>query len=125
MDLGEYGQLTYKLGLETSGAYNLLELIQSYLDPSGQKDYEKWKEDHTHPLDKALDEYYDIERDEDKEKWLAKQSPDVKQYIDYMTNDDWKKNLGPNAQKVQAMKDAQPSRLGGGGGGIPVGTIGR
>ena len=105
--------------------YEASDLFAEFLDAKGQAEYEKWREENTHLWDKAVNKYYEIEGAEAREKYLFTLAPRVRQYVIYMVEEDWKLDLGPNAQRVQQMSGQRtggggmPPIPGGGGGGMP------
>ena len=110
----QFNFLWYGISRWSSGMYEAGELVSGYLDPKGQVDFEKWREEHTHPWDKALSAYYDIEDTASRERYLRSLAPNARQYVTYMLEEDWKFYLGPNAQKAQQMMGQ--TTTGGGGG---------
>lgn len=121
IDKGQWNWRWYGISKTASGIYMAQELIT---DPDDLARYEKWREEHTHPWDKAVNEYYEIEDTEARERYLGTLSDQVRRYVTYMIEEDWKLYLGPNAQKAQQLQGAGGSlpRASGGtsdGGGLP------
>ena len=119
IDSWQYNQEAKVVRAEARGMYKAAELVNV-----DKKRLEKWREEHTLPCDKAVNIYYDVV-DKYRPNWdlvdaktalyLRTLNPDFAHYVEYMVEEDWKKDLGENAAWAEEMK----AMGGGGGSGVP------
>lgn len=126
MDENAYAEECEKLRAQARRMYKEAELVRKQrtllaldgLDNESVEAFKAWRGEHTHPWDKALDEYCRCRQELiDRRGYgnlaeteaivdfqLGLQSPDVVNYVRWMIGVDWKLDLGPKARWLESLR---------------------
>lgn len=117
MDGHTYAEESTRVRTEAIAMYGVAGFVALELDAESLGFFRRWKRLHTHPWDKALDQYYSYrqsvaekagykvwESTEAAGDYVLRLLPNVTDYIRWMLLVDWVVDLGPNAQKIEQLR---------------------
>ena len=107
--IGDWFLMKYGIQKFTSGAKWGANFLKSEAD---QKDFEKWLEKVTHPWDKQVNKYFDLDTTAKREAFLASLPSLARAYVQAYLEDD-KKDWGEKAQQVETMSKMKTTTRGG------------
>lgn len=118
MDESTYAEECEKIRAQARRMYKEAEGVASLLDTETLEAFKAWREEHIHPWDKALDEYYECRQELIEKRGygsldeieaiadyqLGLQPKAVVSYVHWMTRFDWILDLGSVAWWIESVR---------------------